>query len=192
MSVTIRVATTPDDVAAVRRLMSEYIDFLLNHPTGSAHFCIGGIDEELANLAHKYAPPGCLLLAELDDDPVGCVAVRELRPAGVMAEVHQAEGGGLALEIKRLWVQPRARGLGLGVRLMQEALSHCYNQRAVAAYLDTVPAAMPNAARMYQDLGFEQTGRYNSNDLSGVAYFRRRLMSTGVPTEVTELQNPTN
>ena len=188
---TIRPATHPDDIAHVRTLMGEYIDFLLNHPTGSAHFCIGGIEDELANLSAKYSNPGVLLLAELDGHPVGCMAVRELNVSGPMQDVHKAEGGGLALELKRLWVRPQARGHALGRRLMEAAIEHCRRLGAVSAYLDTVPAAMPNAVTMYQDLGFRPTGRYNSNDLNGVAYYRLLFQPPPEPMVVTQAQNPT-
>jgi putative acetyltransferase len=190
-SAVIRPASTAEDLQHVRALMREYIDFLLNHPTGSAHFCIGSIEDELANLPTRYAAPGTLLLAELDGHPIGCVAVRELRIDGPMASVHASEGGGLALELKRLWVRPEARGLGLGRRLMEEAIEHCRAQGAAAVYLDTVPAAMPSAVRMYQELGFEPAERYNSNDLNGVAWFRLRLHPSMEPMVVTREQNPT-
>ena len=188
---TIRPATAPDDIAAVRTLMREYIDFLLNHPTGSAHFCIGGIEDELANLPVRYAAPGTLLLADRDGHPAGCLAVRELRVAGPMAAVHAAVGGGLALELKRLWVRPEARGLGLGQRLVEEGHAHCRRQGAAAVYLDTVPAAMPDAVRMYENLGFGRSERYNSNDLKGVAHFRLYLQASMEPMVVTRVQNPT-
>jgi DNA-binding MarR family transcriptional regulator len=51
------------------------------------------------------APPrGLILLARLDGEPVGC---------GVLWH----HGGGVA-DAKRMWVAPRARGLGLGRRLL--------------------------------------------------------------------------
>jgi GNAT superfamily N-acetyltransferase len=173
----IRVAKSEEDVALVESLMREYIEFLRNHPTGSAHFCIGGIDAELANLKEKYRAPGVLLLGEVDGQAAGCVAVREMKVSGPMAAVHAAEGGGLALELKRLWVRPEARGVGLGARLMEAALRHCREADAVAAYLDTVPAAMPGAVRMYEAMGFKAVERYNDNHLNGVAYFCLRAGS---------------
>ncbi len=129
----------------------------------------------MADLRAKYSAPGMLLLGEVDGQAAGCVAVRELKVDGPMAAVHAAEGGGLALELKRLWVRPEARGAGLGARLMEEALQHCREADAVAVYLDTVPAAMPGAVRMYEAMGFKSVDRYNDNDLSGVAYFRLRV-----------------
>jgi GNAT superfamily N-acetyltransferase len=176
---------------AVRVLMREYMDFLLHHPTGSAHFCIGGFEDEMAALPAKYVSPGGLLLAELDAEPVGVIAIRELHVAGPMAATHESEGGGLALELKRLWVRPAGRGLNLGRRLMQAALDHARSHAAVAVYLDTVPAAMPDATRLYQTLGFERIARYNANDRNGVAYFRLRPVSPRGTSGGTDTQNPT-
>ena len=52
--------------------------------------------------------------------------------------------------------------------------------RAVAAgcksvYLDTVPEAMPEAHRLYLDLGFEPCAPYNDNPVEGLAYLRKNL-----------------
>jgi ribosomal protein S18 acetylase RimI-like enzyme len=171
--------------------MREYMDFLLNHPTGSAHFCIDGFENEMASLPAGYIAPGGILIAHIDAQPLGCIAIRELRVVGPMAAVHEADGGGLALEIKRLWVRPSGRGLGLGRRLVEAALAHARLHRAVAVFLDTVPAAMPEATGLYHALGFESISRYNSNDLNGVAYFRLRLHLPMEPMVVTREQNPT-
>lgn len=191
-AVVIRPAAGREDMEVVRTLMREYMDFLLNHPTGSAHFCIGGFEDEMAALPAKYVSPGGLLLAQADAQPLGVIAIREILVSGPMAAVHQAEGGGLSLELKRLWVRPEGRGLSLGRRLMAASLDHARSAGAAAVYLDTVPAAMPDATRLYQTLGFEPIPRYNANDLNGVAYFRRRCLPAMEPAEVQRDGIPRN
>src|SRR5205823_13884487 len=60
--------------------------------------------------AHELTPPvGLLLVARLREEPVGCGALK----------FHKNTIG----ELKRMWIAPRARGLGLGRRLL-EALEH--------------------------------------------------------------------
>src|SRR5262249_1361121 len=86
--------------------------------SADAQFCLAGYFDELdarfrggfdrgkggaADLADFAAPRGCLLLARLFGRPVGCGALRTF-----------ASGVG---EIKRMWIAPQARGMGLGRRL---------------------------------------------------------------------------
>jgi hypothetical protein len=42
-------------------------------------------------------------------------------------------------------------------------------------YLDTVPAAMPEAVQLYTSLGFAPVERYNQNPVDGLAFFARQL-----------------
>src|ERR1700722_3442952 len=58
-------------------------------------------------LPHEVRPPaGEFLVAYLDGEPMGCGAVK-----------HHADA---PAEIKRMWIAPTARGLGLGRRLLRE------------------------------------------------------------------------
>jgi GNAT superfamily N-acetyltransferase len=81
----------------------------------------------------------------------------------------------MALELKRLWVRRGFRGLALGRRLMQAAIDAARAAGAGAVYLDTVPAAMPEANRLYEAMGFERVERYNDNDVADIAFFRLGL-----------------
>jgi len=71
------------------------------------------------------------------------------------------------------------RGLGLGRRLMQAAIDHARAAGAEAIYLDTVPAAMPEANRLYAAMGFRQTERYNDNPVADVVFFQLRPLPPG-------------
>src|SRR5260370_42490265 len=74
--------------------------------------------------AHELVPPaGLLLVARLREEPVGCGALK----------FHENTVG----ELKRMWVAPRARGLGLARRLL-EALEHNARQEGMTViHLET-------------------------------------------------------
>jgi ribosomal protein S18 acetylase RimI-like enzyme len=93
------------------------------------------------------APPrGLLLLARLDGEPVGC---------GVLWH----HGGGVA-DAKRMWVAPRARGLGLGRRLLAELEEHARAAGVRSLRLDT-NRALTEAIGLYRAAGYEEVGRFN-------------------------------
>ena len=93
-------AGTAPHIAAARQLFLEYAQSL------GFSLCFQGFDQELASLPGKYAPPqGALLLAEVNGEAAGCVGLRPL------AAAHEI------CEMKRLFVRPQFRGLGLGRRL---------------------------------------------------------------------------
>ena len=67
---------TPEDLAAVRRLLRAYADWL------AVDLCFQGFERELAELPGCYAPPaGLLLIARVGGDVVGCVACARSSPA---------------------------------------------------------------------------------------------------------------
>jgi hypothetical protein len=80
--------------------------------------------------------------------------------------------------MKRLWVDASFRGLRLGRLLVEAAIAWAQQQRFEAMYLDTVPAAMPEANRLYEAIGFMPVERYNKNPLAGVVFFRRDLQKS--------------
>ena len=161
--VTIDKAVEVADVTAVRELVREYGQHLRTHPAGPEHFCVAGMERELEELAERYAAPGCMLLAKVEGVAAGCVALKKLgTPAG-------------ALELKRLWVRPQFRGIGLGRRLVEAAVERARAVGAAAICLDTVPAAMPEANRLYLALGFRQAEPHNDTRVPGIGFFRLDL-----------------
>jgi len=158
--IVVREVQGEEDIAVVRRLMQEYGEYLAHSPSGAASICLTGYEQELGQLPNGY---DVLLLAEVDGNPAGCVALREIeRPER-------------ACEMKRLWVTSGFRGLSLGRRLIEEALAWAEQHSFEAMYLDTVPAAMPEANRLYASLGFRPAERYNHNPIDGVAFFSKPL-----------------
>ena len=79
-------ATTPENIEVARTLFREYQQFL------NVDLCFQGFEEELASLPGKYAKPkGVILLAEVDGNIAGCVAVREIK--GDICEMKRLEDG---------------------------------------------------------------------------------------------------
>ena len=161
--VSINLAVSPQDVADVRQLMAAYGKYLEANPHG-ARICLQDYEQELAGLPAPYL---VLLLARADGAPAGCAALKAVR--------RPAMAGERACEMKRLWVGLEFRGLGLGRRLVEEAIAWAKQQQYDALYLDTVPAAFPEASRLYQALGFVEIERYNDNPVKNVAFFRLKL-----------------
>jgi GNAT superfamily N-acetyltransferase len=160
--IVIREARKEEDLAAARQLMREYGDHLANNPSGAASICLTNYQQELERLPEGYA---VVLLAKSDGDAAGCVALRE-----IARDEH-------ACEMKRLWVGSGFRGLGLGRKLIEAAIAWAIREGYQAMYLDTVPAAMPEAGRLYASLGFIPVQRYNDNPVAGVEFFAKRLIN---------------
>jgi DNA-binding MarR family transcriptional regulator len=111
----------------------------------------GGFDPGLGGPSdlRDYAPPrGCLLLARLSGQPIGCGALRTLE-----------RGVG---EIKRMWVSPAARGLGLGRRLLSELEQVARKRRMRTLRLDS-NGSLAEALQLYRASGYLEIERFNDN-----------------------------
>ena len=160
----IRTAAWPQDEDIARSLLRNYAAHLAGTADGAANICIAGFEDELARIATAWSQPnGALLLAFVNGRPAGCVAVR-IRPD------REA-----TCEMKRLWVEPEARGHSLGRRLAQAAIDWSRGWGADTLLLDTVPGAMPQAAALYRSLGFSETERHNNNPVAGLQFMQLRL-----------------
>jgi putative acetyltransferase len=156
---------SPATLAHARELLLEYGRFVIAQP-GAARFCFGSLEQEAARLPQSYIEQGggCLI-AHAHGEPAGFVAWRAL-PAAVEPD---------AWELKRLWVRPAARGLSLGRALTQNVLDRAITAGRKAVYLDTAPAAMAAAHRLYLEMGFAPCPPYNDNPVEGLAWLRKPL-----------------
>jgi putative acetyltransferase len=156
---------SPATLAHARELLLEYGRFVIAQP-GAARFCFGSLEQEAARLPQSYIEQGggCLI-AYARGEPAGFVAWRAL-PAAVEPD---------AWELKRLWVRPTARGLSLGRTLTQNVLDRAITAGRKAIYLDTAPAAMAAAHKLYLEMGFAPCPPYNDNPVEGLAWLRKPL-----------------
>ena len=153
--ISVRPATTPEDVTLAQALFREYATSL------GFDLSFQDFEREVSSLPGDYAPPGgCILLAEEPGRTLGCVAVRPW--------------GGDACEMKRLYVRPSGRGRGAG-RILVEALLREARARGYRRMrLDTVPG-MDAAIALYRALGFHAIEAYRPNPIPGALYFELDL-----------------
>ena len=155
------VARGDDDLQVVRRLFLAYANSL------GFSLCFQGFDKELETLPAPYAPPrGEIWLAWRDAVPVGVVAVKPLPAAGVC-------------EMKRLYVEPAARGHALGRRLTETCIGFARTAGYREMKLDTIgDGRMAAAGRLYRDLGFRPCADYNGNPIPGVEFMALDLAAS--------------
>ena len=153
-ALTIRAAEL-SEMDEVRQLFREYQTEL------DVDLCFQSFEEELESLPGKYAPPeGQLLLGFVDGIVQGCVAFRRL-DAGVC-------------EMKRLFVRPAARSVGLGRELVAEILSQAKSAGYESMVLDTLDR-LHSARLLYERAAFVEVPAYYENPLEGVMFLQRKL-----------------
>lgn len=127
--------------------------------------CFQGFEEEILNLPGDYAEPrGSLLTAWVDTRLAGCCG---LRPLDTVDYPN-------ASEMKRLYVRPEWRNLGLGRRLAEATLDYARMAGYSCVLLDTLDG-METARAMYQELGFEEIPPYYFNPNEGAHYLKVNL-----------------
>jgi DNA-binding MarR family transcriptional regulator/GNAT superfamily N-acetyltransferase len=98
--------------------------------------------------ADMTPPNGCLVVARLDGEPIGCGALKRL----------DAETG----EIKRVWVSSSSRGQGVAGKVMQKLEQLGREKGYKHLRLDT-NKALTEAHALYRKLGYRDIERYNDN-----------------------------
>ncbi|OAF09896.1 PadR family transcriptional regulator [Bradyrhizobium centrolobii] len=142
--------------------------------SAEARYCLGeyyaelgrrfkqGFDVTLSrdpDAADMRRPRGTFIVAMSDTLPIGCV--------GLKGTDH-----GYA-EIKRLWVAPAARGLGLGRRLMHATETAARELGIKLLRLDT-NSALPEAGQLYRRTGWSEIPRFNDDPYPDL-FFEKRL-----------------
>ena len=149
-------AETKSEMEYVKALFLEYSNWL-----GDC-FCFQGFEEELASLPGKYAPPnGRLYLVVSEGKYVGCIGIRRIEKG--------------ICEMKRLYVRPQARGLGIGKKLVDLVIADAKNEGYEKMRLDTLPEKMLGAQKIYKSVGFHKIDAYYANPIEGVMYMELDL-----------------
>ena len=148
-------AKTEKDIKNSEMLFLEYADSL------GFDLSFQNFEEELANLPGDYAPPtGCLLLADYNGQPAGCVALRKISN-------DICEG-------KRLYVRPQFRGFKIGRKLMETLIAEAKHIGYKHIRGDTLPS-MKEARKLYASLGFREIEPYRYNPIEGAIFLELKL-----------------
>ncbi|MGY5133698.1 GNAT family N-acetyltransferase [Streptomyces nigrescens] len=116
--------------------------------------------------AGELRPPhGLFLLARLHAEPIGCAGLK--LPPGAPAE------------IKRMWVAPHARGLGLGRRFLADLEARAVQHGREVLRLDT-NKALGAAIGLYHSYGFQEVQAFNDEPYAH-HWFEKRI--TGPSSE---------
>lgn len=166
-----RLVQAMDDVA--RLLTAGAIDLDVADPTSpAARHCLAAYAAELDQRFtigfdpgqsvlpdhRELSPPtGLLVVATLNGEPVGCGGLRFHRDA---------------TDIKRMWVSPTVRGLGLGRRL----LAHLEARAAEAGPVVRLEtnAALTEAIALYRSSGYREVEPFN-DERYGDFWFEKHL-----------------
>jgi GNAT superfamily N-acetyltransferase len=149
--VVLREANRQDDDAVVA-LMSSYLDWALGalrerHGVEEPPTDVSLVRESLAGLRR---PEALILLAEQRGRAVGVGALRGLT-------------GGV-VEVKRMYVDPSARGAGVGAALLDRLLDEGRRAGASVARLDTCEF-MKDAQRLYRSRRFLEREPYEGTEI---------------------------
>lgn len=144
-----------EDLDVIRQLFREYAESL------EIDLCFQNFEEELKALPGKYAAPeGTMILALVDGESAGCIALRK-----------SSEG---IAEMKRLFVRDDYRGLHIGKRLVQLILEEAARLGYSYIRLDTL-STMKEAVSLYQSFGFYEIAPYIYNPIEDAKYMELRL-----------------
>ena len=165
-------------VAEVERLLTaSMVEIAVEDPTSKdALWCISQYYMELnrrfergfdpnagitANPDELTPPRGELVLARLRGRPVGCGALK----------FH----GAAPAELKRMWIAPEVRGLGLGRRLLNVLERHAQEAGARVIHLET-NRSLKEAIHLYRTSGYREVKPFNDEPYAH-HWFSKRLSS---------------
>lgn len=165
----IRPATSAEDLDAVRQLCWDFRDHLMQISAASAQMAetfypVPKYTRLLSQLETEHArPQGIILLAKVDNTPVGC------------AMTHALDAR--TSEAKRVFVGPQARGLGLARQLMTACMDQARADGYTRMVLDTASSLKP-AQALYENLGFQRCEPYQdlpASALPHLVFFEKSL-----------------
>ena len=119
-------------------------------------------------------PAGVFLVAQLRDEPVGCGGLK----------FHGDEPA----EIKRMWVAPAARGLGVGRRVLDALERRAVEHGCRAVQLDT-NGTLVEAIGMYRTAGYREVAAFNDEPYAD-HWFEKKFRPAGARSPRSSRRGP--
>lgn len=152
---TVRIVITNPASAEARWCLEQYIAELNQRFEA-------GFDpaHSISAQAHEMTPPaGLFLVASLRQKPVGCGALKFHADAPA--------------ELKRMWVAPEVRGIGVGRRLLHELERHAREAGVATLRLET-NGTLAEAIALYHQSGYQEVEAFNAEPYAH-HWFEKRL-----------------
>jgi len=169
-----RMALTSAMEAVERLLLASAVRVEVENPASpAAQRCLAHYFDELAarfdagfdparsisaSIAELTPPHGFLVVAWLNGEAIGCGALK----------CHPTHG-----EVKRMWVAPSCRGLGVGKRILQRLEELAGERRLHLLRLET-NKALTEAHALYRSSGYSEVAAFNDEPYAH-HWFEKRL-----------------
>ena len=161
MKVICRKLTKEKEYSQLIPLIQEYQKWL------GEDICYQGLEREMNSLSEMYGPGGrgaAFIGRNENGENIGSGCVRALPRSG---EEY--------CEMKRLFVSPAGRGLGLGRMIAEELIGEARRLGYRKMRLDTLER-LTAARHLYESLGFKQIDGYCENPLEGPLFYELDLL----------------
>jgi N-acetylglutamate synthase-like GNAT family acetyltransferase len=146
---------TKEEIAGAKKLIEEYIQWL------NQDLSFQNINDELDNFPEKYSEPeGAFFIAANNSEITGCVGLKKI------------ENG--ICEMKRLFVNDRYKGNGIGKKLVEIIIREARLKQYKTMRLDTLDT-MEAALSIYYENDFYAIEPYYNNPADGVVYLEKML-----------------
>jgi ribosomal protein S18 acetylase RimI-like enzyme len=141
-----------------------------------AQYCLQQYVAELGRRFEQGFDPALSISAELKElrPPAGAFLVATLRGDPVGAGALKFHGEDPA-ELKRMWVAPSARGLGIGRRLLDALERRAATDGATMIRLET-NRSLTEAVGLYRSAGYVEVAAFNDEPYAD-HWFEKRLVS---------------
>jgi putative acetyltransferase len=152
------IDVTEGDLAPVRELLGEYVEFIASHWPQVDRDAFA---EEIRDLRETYP---LILMAEVDGEPAACAMLRDSGTPGVC-------------EARRLYVRPGFRRHGVARAMMARLVAEARERGYDTMQLVTV-IYFTGAIPLYESLGFERVEPYRVSTMPAeVVWFMERSLA---------------